>query len=295
MKTLDVEVKPGKYVLAVSGGVDSMVLLNLMQECSGVRITVAHFDHGIRSDSEADRKLVQAAAKFYGLPFVYERVELGSGTSEQEARRARYQFLRAVQKAAKASAIITAHHQDDVLETAMLNMIRGTGRHGLSSLQSRPGLMRPLLGYSKLDILAYARNRDLVWHEDSTNIDSNYKRNYVRQNLITKMSTQVRSQLLEFVETATQLNTQIDDLEMGMLHQQIIKQTLGRLWFIGLSHAVATDVMATWLRQHIAAPFDANGLERLVIAAKTKVPGTTIDVVQGAKLCIHKQYLALTS
>src|SRR5882724_1815869 len=137
MQALDI--KPGRYVVATSGGVDSMALLHLLYQMSrdsdaGWWLTVAHFDHGIRSDSAEDRQLVQAIARQYGLPFVYDEGRLGPGASEATARQARYSFLHQVLGASGARAIMTAHHQDDVLETAIFNLIRGTGRKGLTSL-----------------------------------------------------------------------------------------------------------------------------------------------------------------
>src|SRR4051794_19867846 len=119
--------KPGSYVVAVSGGVDSMALLHYLQTRPGIKLTVAHFDHGIRDDSPEDRKLAQEVAKSYKLPFVYHEGRLGGEASEATARAARYDFLNKVRRSSQAQAIITAHHQDDLLETAILNMLRGTG------------------------------------------------------------------------------------------------------------------------------------------------------------------------
>src|SRR5665213_1651974 len=106
--------KPGSYVVAVSGGVDSMALLNVLKGESrrggGWKLVVAHLDHGIRPESAEDRRLVQATARDYKLPFVYHEGRLGAGASEAAAREARYSFLRSVQKASDAVAIVTAHH-----------------------------------------------------------------------------------------------------------------------------------------------------------------------------------------
>src|SRR5262249_18822874 len=153
-------------VVAVSGGVDSMTLLDVLAKQPDLRLVVAHFDHGIRADSEQDRQLVQAAAERYGLPFVFDMGHLGPATSEAKARRARYDFLRRVQRSSGARAVVTAHHQDDVLETAMLNLLRGTGRRGLTSLNSRPGLERPLLDTPKWKIKDHALSARLNWRED---------------------------------------------------------------------------------------------------------------------------------
>ena len=134
-----------------------------------MRLTVAHYDHGIRSDSAEDRRLVQALAREYGLPFVYHSGRLGTGASEAVARQARYGFLHAVRRASAAQAVITAHHQDDVLETAILNLLRGTGRRGLGSLKSTDVVKRPLMAVSKNELLRYAEREGLRWREDSTN------------------------------------------------------------------------------------------------------------------------------
>jgi tRNA(Ile)-lysidine synthase TilS/MesJ len=108
------------------------------------KFIVAHYDHGVRSDSQLDRQLVQGVARQHGLTFVYDEGKLGPGTSEAVARKARYAFLRKVQQTTGARAIITAHHEDDLLETALLNLLRGTGRRGVTSLRSRHDIHRPL-------------------------------------------------------------------------------------------------------------------------------------------------------
>ena len=146
---MKLELEPGVYVVAVSGGVDSMVLLDLLRRQKDLKLVVAHLDHGIRSDSDLDRQLVQQVASKHGLAFVYNTAQLGPGASEALARKARYNFLRRVQLATNATAIVTAHHQDDLIETAILNLLRGTGRKGLSSLGDDKHLRRPLLHVSK--------------------------------------------------------------------------------------------------------------------------------------------------
>lgn len=177
------------FIIAVSGGVDSVVLLDLLYkkkipEFAGAEFVVAHFDHGAREDSASDAAFVEELAKRYGLQFECDRVELREGVSEEEARIARYEFLRSVQKKHRAEAIITAHHQDDVVETAIINIVRGTGWRGLASLDSTTKIKRPLLAMTKKEILDYARQYELVWREDSTNSDEQYLRNHIRRKLI---------------------------------------------------------------------------------------------------------------
>ena len=175
---------PGRYVVAVSGGIDSVVLLDFLTKQTGLELIVAHFDHGVRPDSAADAQFVGELAKRYGLTYIHDRVKLGSGASEEKARRLRYGFLDRVRTDSGAVAIVTAHHQDDLLETAIINLLRGTGWRGIASLRETPTIRRPLLGMTRNEIRAYADQQKLLWHEDSTNQDTNYLRNYVRRRLL---------------------------------------------------------------------------------------------------------------
>ncbi|HVX24429.1 MAG TPA: tRNA lysidine(34) synthetase TilS [Candidatus Saccharimonadales bacterium] len=290
---MDVRVAPGTYVIAVSGGVDSMTLLNLLAQQPDVKLTVAHFDHGIRGDSIEDRRLVQKAANFYGLPFVYGEGHLGLQASEAAAREARYAFLRRVQQASGARAIITAHHQDDVLETAILNMLRGTGQRGLTSLSNRHDMHRPLLNVSKQTVFEHAQAHDLVWREDSTNQDERYARNYVRRQVLPRLTPSDRERLHELIVTARSLQAEIDEIITTALHQQSRGGELDRTWFNHLPHASAREVLAGWLRAQGLRDFDKRKLERLVVAAKTARPGRQFDVARGWRLTVGKQRLAL--
>ena len=218
---MKIDLPGGRYVVAVSGGVDSVVLFHMLagqrakdkgQNRTNSALIIAHFDHGIRLDSVEDRKLVQKLAKQYGLPFVYDRAELGAGASEATAREARYAFLAKVKQATGADAIITAHHEDDVLETIIINWLRGTKSRGLSSLRSSQLVRRPLLGMRKKQIRVYAHSHNLAWREDSTNADETYLRNYIRKHVVTKLDEKARAKLLEHSAKAAELNDAITGL-----------------------------------------------------------------------------------
>jgi len=275
---MKVRITPGKYVLAVSGGVDSMVLLDLLRQQKRLELVVAHFDHGIRPESAEDRKLVQRIARSYGLPFVYAAGHLGPKAGEALAREARYAFLRSVREAQGARAIVTAHHQDDMLETAIMNLLRGTGRRGLSSLKSHGDVLRPLLDWTKKDMLAYAEERDLVWAEDSTNSDERYLRNYIRHNILSRFTKEGRESLLQHLKQAGKVNDEIDELLEKDLDQQPAREELSRAWYVQLPYAVAAEMMAAWLRRNGILQFDRPMIERLVVAAKTARPGKRADI-----------------
>ena len=290
---MQVDLQPGSYVVAVSGGVDSVALLDVVQALPNVRLTVAHFDHGIREESADDRRFVQRIALGYGLPFVYGEGQLGSNASEALARQARYAFLHGVRAASRAQAVITAHHQDDALETAIINILRGTGRRGLTALKDRDGIRRPLLQTSKQSLRAYALERGLEWREDSTNRDVTYLRNYVRHKLLPRFSPAQREQFLVLLQALAETNQQLDTQLINYLHLQPTARTLSRPLFVRLPHAVAREVLASWLRQHGIRGFDAKTLERLVVAAKTARPGTRADILQGRILRVGRDDLTI--
>ncbi len=188
------KIRAGNYVVAVSGGVDSVVLLDLLSKQKDLDLTVAHFDHGIRSNSYEDEQFVKNLAEKYKLPFISDRGELGANASEEKAREARYRFLRKVAKENNATLVL-AHHKDDVLETIIINLLRGTGWRGLSSLRSTEKTIRPLIKVSKQDILDYAKKHKLNWREDPSNQDTKYLRNYVRLKILPCFSQKDKASL----------------------------------------------------------------------------------------------------
>ena len=290
---MEVDLQPGRYVLAVSGGVDSMVLLDLLAGRPGLELVIAHFDHGIRVESADDAEFVRAEADKRGLAFVTERAELGANASEAVARAARYQFLRAAKTEHKADAIITAHHQDDLLETAILNILRGTGRRGLTSLQSTAEIKRPLLQTPKNDIKSYAVQRKLSWREDTTNRDERYTRNYIRHRLLVKFDAGARQRLLAAIDQTRVVNAELEQLLTELLAGHTEHGGVDRQWFASLPHEVAREVMATWLRQGGVADFDRHTIERLTVQAKVKPAGKQLDVLHNYQLNVTKQSLAL--
>lgn len=281
---MEIRLQQGKYVEAVSGGVDSVVLLDLLAKVPGVELAVAHLDHGIRKDSAEDRKFVEGLAKQYGLEFHYDEARLGPKASEALAREARYQFLRKVKNRTGSEAIITAHHRDDVLETMIINILRGTGRKGLSSLSSKEDIIRPLLGNSKQQIIAYAKSHGLEWHEDPTNVNQAYLRNYVRHSILSKLTDSQKKSLLNIYEKAGPLNEEIDNLVIELF---LKGDGLPRAIFNSLDHKLACEVIAAWLRKE-NLPFTKTVVDRLVIGLKTGLENKRIEAGRGRYFTVAK-------
>ncbi len=180
---------PGEALVAVSGGVDSVALLdvlNSLAEDLGLTIVVTHADHGISSDSRTVGRSVKTLAEKYGLPFELGELRLGPGATETEARRARYAWLRAVQKRRGAKYIVTAHHEDDQVETIVLRGLRGSAPAGLAGIaaRGRGGLVRPLLPFTRSELLAHVTERGLPVYDDPANRDPRHLRSWVRTTLL---------------------------------------------------------------------------------------------------------------
>jgi tRNA(Ile)-lysidine synthase len=181
--------RPGTAVVAVSGGPDSVALLDLLVGLAptlGLRLVVAHVDHGMQEGSSGVADFVRQLAARYGLPCETERLELGGAASETTARRARYTWLETARSRLGAAWLVTAHHQDDQVETVLLRALRGSAPAGLAGIpaRSRGGVVRPLLRFRRDELLAYARERGLACYDDPANRDPRHLRSWLRHAVL---------------------------------------------------------------------------------------------------------------
>lgn len=181
-------IKNKRIVAGISGGPDSMYLLDMLSEIRA-NVLVAHMNHGIRGkESDNDEKFVKNAAKKYGYPFVSKKIKIKGPGIEEKAREKRYEFLRNTAKKHKAAYIVLAHTLDDNVETIILNLVRGCSIKGLCGMQEiQKNILRPLLNTKKEEILEYLKEKKLPYRIDSTNKDTNYRRNFVRLKIIPKL------------------------------------------------------------------------------------------------------------
>ena len=183
--------RPGPLVVAVSGGTDSVALLVLLTELAtqlGLVLQVAHFDHRTRPRAAgADAGFVADLAATLGAPFRMGRAD-HAATSEEDARRARYAFLRRAAAESGATAIATAHTRDDQAETVLLHLTRGSGLAGLAGMRpSRDGIIRPFLTLSRADTVAICVAAGITPREDPTNRELRFARNRVRRRVIPEL------------------------------------------------------------------------------------------------------------
>ncbi len=181
-------------LLALSGGVDSCVLLHLLIK-AGVRVSCAHVEHGIRGESSlADCRFAERLCENCSVPLFVVHLnvpryakEHGLGL-EEAARCLRYAYLRQVVAEQGIDVLATAHHAGDQAETVLLHILRGTSVSGLIGMkQEECGIVRPLLPFTKEEILQYARDNNITYVTDETNNDIRYTRNFIRHVLLPEM------------------------------------------------------------------------------------------------------------
>jgi tRNA(Ile)-lysidine synthetase-like protein len=193
-------------VLAVSGGLDSMCLLDAAaaaQQRRGCTIVVATFDHASGSHSTRAAEFVARAAARYGCAVVIGRTP-GVEESESAWREARWQFLRTISERV-GGPVVTAHNRDDQIETVLMRALRGAGARGLAGLRARSAVRRPFLDVSRAQLRAYADERAVHWIDDPTNQSVKYLRNRVRRQIlpaILEARPELAGELLELANRA---------------------------------------------------------------------------------------------
>jgi tRNA(Ile)-lysidine synthase len=179
--------KEDLILCAVSGGVDSMVMVDLLLKGS-YNIGIAHVNHKKRGEaSEEDAVFIKNYSKSKGIPyFEMELKKPNAKVNFQEyAREERYKWFEKLSFEHKYNKIVTAHHLDDVVETFFINAMRGSGSGGLSSIkESRGKIARPLLSFTKSEISEYASKNHIQYREDSSNAQNDYLRNRIRNQLL---------------------------------------------------------------------------------------------------------------
>jgi tRNA(Ile)-lysidine synthase len=179
---------PGRALVAVSGGPDSVVLLDLLvrtRDLHGLELIVVHVDHGIHPDSALVAARVRELAQAYGLPFESGRLQLGSDVGETVARRERYAGLQAIRLRVGAQYILTAHHADDQVETVVMRVFEGSGPAGLAAISPVSGcLVRPLLPFRRSQLQRHLDDTGLQSWLDPGNADSRHLRSWIRSEIL---------------------------------------------------------------------------------------------------------------
>lgn len=257
--------KQKKYLLAVSGGVDSMVMCDLFLK-AGIVFGVAHCNFQLRGEeSDGDELLVKNWCKTNSIRFFAKQFETKNYAANHQmsvqvaARSLRYTFFYQILEAEHYDVIATAHHQDDNIETVLFHFFRGTGIQGMTGIPfQQERLLRPLLHLSKSEILAFAEKHQILYRNDSSNQRSDYTRNKMRNEIIPQLQETFPAFKNNIAENIERLKA-VHDLYTQQIEQfrRQLTERRGKDWFISILKLKKVHPQATILYE-IIKPFHFN-------------------------------------
>ena len=254
-----------KILATVSGGVDSVVLCYLLKKLN-FRFEIAHFNFKLRgTESDQDEEFVKELANQLDVRFHTNSFDTGNyakknGVSTQmAARELRFKWFEELKKESQLDYILTAHHKNDNVETVLLNLVRGTGHKGLVGIESkRNDLIRPLLPFTKEEIVGYAKKNKINWREDVSNESNKYKRNLIRNKVIPLFEelnpnfvNTFSENISKFSEETLVLNSQLEQVSSPVLIEEIGNHLSPLLsiwnWIeqYGFTYSDAKDIVAS--------------------------------------------------
>ena len=276
---------PGKLLVGLSGGADSVALVHLLLD-AGCDVAAVHVNHGLRGDaSDGDEAFVRTMCEALNVPLMTFRADPPENPGEGWAREARYGFFRQAMAETGADALVLAHHRDDQAETLLLHLLRGAGLTGLTGMAADATLdgvriLRPMLTYSRAQIRAYLTERGITWREDASNGDARYLRNALRLEVLPVLDRLAPGASARMAMTASLL--QEDDAALNALAMDFLAEHPGltlplealRNQPIGLQKRV----LRAWWTAH--APQSA---ERSLSAAQTESLLALLDAPASAR------------
>ncbi len=273
-----------RYLIGVSGGRDSIVLLHWLLAHSYRRLIVCHFEHGLRGRAgKADARFVERLAARYELPFELGASDVGALAArrklsvETAARHERIGFFQRIARRRRCLTIFLAHHADDQVETFLLNLFRGAGGRGLGAMRSRSSfgslrIVRPLLGVWRSQIDSYVRAQGLQFREDSTNEKLDARRNRIRHKIVPWLEKQFGRNICKTIWRAASLLAEEEDylesqVPIGLTNEsQLAVKKIGEL-----PVALQRRAIHRWLAREGAIDLGFDDVEnvRLLLAGGT--------------------------
>ena len=207
-----------KILVAVSGGVDSVALVLLMNTLQKFKLNIAHVNHNLRYESNKEELFVKKIASDLKIPFFVAHLnpdEIGGNMSvEQWSRNERYKFFENTLKKISGDWVMTGHHANDQVETILMNISRKTGMVGLRGIaKSRDKILRPFLENAKTEILDFAKRIGFTYHNDKSNDDIRIPRNFIRHKIIRSWEKNQPSLIKNFIGSSTYFKDSIDGFD----------------------------------------------------------------------------------
>ncbi|MGQ2984285.1 tRNA lysidine(34) synthetase TilS [Flavobacterium sp.] len=222
-----------KLLLAVSGGLDSMVLSDLLRQLN-YEISIAHCNFNLRgNESDGDEDFIAQYAEENNLHFFVTRFDTETFASDHKlsiqiaARQLRYLWFDELLRENNLDHLLTAHHLDDSIETFLINLTRGTGLEGLTGIPHQNGkIIRPLLPFTRDEILAYAKENNIRWREDSSNASNKYLRNKLRHDvlpLLKELNPAFADSFRHTLENLQQSRSLVEDASV-LVYKQVVSE-----------------------------------------------------------------------
>lgn len=248
--------------VAVSGGADSVTLLHLFERLSArfdVSLLVLHVNHRLRgAESDEDETFVRALSKSLGREVIVVHAPVGEGNLEEEARRARREFFRAAMERHGLRRVALGHTRSDQAETVLFRLLRGSGVAGLAGMRmvTADGLIRPLLTTSREEVREWARSQGIEWREDSSNRDSRFTRNRLRNEAIPLLRDGFNPNLEGVLAGMAQVAADEEDYwgqQVEPIYQRVTKRTrLGSIFQVSQLNELEIAVRRRLIRRALA-------------------------------------------
>lgn len=277
-------------VAGISGGIDSVVLFDLLRRADFRRIIVAHYHHGLRGkEADRDADSVRELSAEAGTPFVLGRGRVRSRATakkeslEEAARKLRRAFLARTARKHGARIVLLGHHAGDAAETVLFHLARGGGGRGLSSLRERSVLdgtdleiIRPLLGFTRGEITAYAKSRGLAFREDATNSSRAHTRNRLRHDVLPALAESVGFDPVPALARAADLLSAEDEVLDDLVRDRASAAQLETRRLRREAVAIQRRWLRSWLRERTGIECDYDTIERArTLALETAPPAKT--------------------
>jgi len=294
-----------RYLVGVSGGVDSRVLLQVLLQLDFKDLVVCHLDHNLRgTQSRADSVFVRRLSFFFKVTSSTEKVTDWPANASMEAagRAARWQLFASASKAYSANKVFLGHHADDQVETFLFNLFRGTGSFGnagmkfLTSIEvagQTLSLIRPLLSVWKSDLLEFARINHLKFREDASNLSQAYSRNRIRHELIPRIEAVLERPVRTSILRVCAVAQDEEDFIQALVPDIWLEKELEVKVLRALPRSLQRRVFFRWLRRHGIPDVGFNDVEAIRSlltqsrTAKVNLPGASFCRRKAGKIFLQ--------
>lgn len=301
LKKYNIDKRENVYLVAFSGGFDSMCLLNALKNCTKDKIVAVHLNHNWRGEeSDGEEQNCKDFCQKIGVEFYSEKLPDGVPQTETEARNARYDFFEKCAKKFGSKIIFTAHNKNDNAETLIYRLAKGTGVSGLCAIAPNRGLYyRPLLETDRKDIEKYCKENNLTPNNDSSNSDKIHKRNLIRSDilpLLSQINPNITDSLTSLIRSAKE-EEQIVVEYIKLIEEKIFKDGKYRTKeFLKLSEPLQIRIIYNLVTPLVPQDYDRQRIQTLLDFVKENYEsksGKICSVTTGYNLYVCEKYFEL--